>query len=1006
MITIDVALGAWCWLASCLLVAALTTIYVLRARLEQLNRLTTIVNGTHYASIVTDASRRILWVNEAFTRDTGYTLAEAQGRNPGSLLQCEQSNPETIAAMRRALESGSGFRGEIVNRTKSGQHRCIDLEIIPIFDQRRGILGFASLQRDITDRKRLEAELQESQALFNGALDASNFDIAILDEHGTILFVNEAWTHVTEERRFLAGRLKVGCNYFDLVKADDSEERALAMRAVEGIKSVLDGLTEHLEFEYSTVGSSGIEWFLLSVNRFRTPGPPRAVISHENITARKVAQQRALNKQEKLRSIYHASSDGILLISQQGIFDCNEKSLKLLGFGKSEHLQGKQIWELAAPELANGYPSGPAIRQTIQQALEAGETRFELTMQRSDGTQFPAELMLTTFLYDSQRLLLVTFRDISERKLSEARLQQMNQRLQDDLAARTEAERQIRETTAYLDVYRKIVDTHAIVAETDTKGTIVSVNDAFCRISGYSREELIGQNHRILNSGTHTAETWREMYRCVAQGGIWHGELCNRAKNGQLYWVDTTIAPLYKEGGKLRGYFAIRADITSLKIAQTQAEAASHSKSEFLANMSHEIRTPMTAILGYTDLLTELGTCEHCMNSTQAAQAIEAIQRNGEHLLAIINDILDISKIEADKMTVELMQVDVSEFVTDVLTTMQVKSQAKGLALKCELATTVPQSIVTDPTRLRQILVNLIGNSIKFTEHGEVVLRLSSDPTQPELLYFAVNDSGIGMTPEQRGRLFQAFEQADTSMTRRFGGTGLGLRISKRLANMLGGDITVESQPGIGSCFTVSIATGTPVGKLMPSNPQPASTARQRLPDGRQSQVAAATGHSSDQRLPLASIRILLVEDGPDNQRLIMHHLKKAGASVHLACNGKLAVEAMTVDGHVDGPLATPQPFDLVLMDMQMPEMDGREATSLLRHKGATLPIIALTAHALQGDLQMCLEAGCNSRITKPIDRAHLIEECRTHVDRFQQPLPETYATDLVPSFAPIPGSY
>ncbi len=817
--------------------------------------------------------------------------------------------------------------------------------------------------------------LSDCDILLTGALDASDVDIAILDEAGTILFVNGVWLTLSDLHTSQSRENLIGKNYFEILTLDKTIEPRVAEKTAQGIRSVLEGKAAHFEYEYPAARNDGESWYRLNVNRFRRPLPVRVVISHENITERRIAEQKLLNKQEKLRSIYHASSDGILLVNEQGIFDCNERSAKLLGAEEPADLHGKQLTEIAVPAAST-------IPRYFEIVRKMGEAQFEASLTRIDGSVFPAEVLLTTFLHNSELVVQVTFRDITERRIAEQRMQQLNQRLQDDLKSRTEAERRIRETTAYLDVYRKIVETHAIVAETDTAGKILNVNEAFCRISGYSKEELIGQNHRILNSGSHPKEMWQEMYRTVANGGIWHGEICNRAKDGHLYWVDTTIAPLYSDDGKLRGYFALRADITSLKTARAQAEAASRSKSEFLANMSHEIRTPMTAILGYADLLAELLTCDNCQLSPEASLAVETIKRNGEHLLSIINDILDISKIEADKLTIESMVTDVPKLINEVLATMQVKSQAKGLTLDFELETAIPQTIITDPTRLRQILVNLIGNAIKFTEHGRVLLKLACDPAQPEMLQLTVQDSGIGMDEEHLARLFQAFEQADTSMTRRFGGTGLGLRISKRLAMMLGGDITVQSRLGEGSCFTVSISTGSCSSLKIPSLKSDACS--EACQDPTHLTCAAnkpgITSHQAPASKRLEGKRILLVEDGPDNQRLIMHHLRKAGAEVTLACNGKLAVEALTADGTVDGPLRDVLPFDLILMDMQMPVMDGREATELLRGKGATLPILALTAHAMQADLQMCLDAGCDARITKPIDREELIEACRAHL--------------------------
>jgi PAS domain S-box-containing protein len=415
----------------------------------------------------------------------------------------------------------------------------------------------------------------------------------------------------------------------------------------------------------------------------------------------------------------------------------------------------------------------------------------------------------------------------------------------------------------------------------------------------------------------------------------------------------------------------LEATMQQLEAAMRDAQAANQSKSEFLANMSHEIRTPLTAINGFSELLAEnLACCTICPAHVDCetrrtnCQHIVAIRANGKHLLALINDILDLSKIEAGKLEVEQIQCSPCVLFAEVLSPMSARARGKGLAFHVDYASAVPELIVSDPTRLRQILFNLLGNAIKFTAHGEIRLTVQYllDPQHPELR-FDVHDSGIGMTPEQVARVFRPFVQADASATRRFGGTGLGLVISKRLAETLGGGVTVESTPGQGSVFHVRIAVGTVAGARLIARPEEAMTTQPVA-----NPVSAPNIHFTG--------RILLAEDGPDNQRLITIILQKAGADVTVADNGQAALE-MAWLAHQTG-----RPFDVILMDIQMPVLSGYEATRRLRERGYKLPIIALTAHAMSSARDKCLACGCNDFCTKPIDRTALLETIARHLHK------------------------
>lgn len=391
-----------------------------------------------------------------------------------------------------------------------------------------------------------------------------------------------------------------------------------------------------------------------------------------------------------------------------------------------------------------------------------------------------------------------------------------------------------------------------------------------------------------------------------------------------------------------------------LSAAREHAEQAAKAKTEFLANMSHEIRTPMTAILGFTDTLLDEETGDE-----ERVDAIQTIRRNGHHLLSIINDILDLSKIESGKLNVELVECPLMQIVADVVSLMTRQAAEKNLAMTYRFEGPVPATIQTDPTRLRQILMNLLGNAIKFTSQGRVELvveLLKSVDGLGNLLAFHVVDTGIGIPKEQQARLFDPFSQADASTTRKFGGTGLGLAICMRLTRVLGGGISLQSTLGSGSTFSATIDPGSLTKVSMLSRPPEI-----------ESQVAAESRRLTKNQI-LQGRRILVAEDGLDNQKLLLFILRKAGADVKVCDNGKEALDA-TWEGW-----ESECPFDVVLMDMQMPVMDGYEATRQLRQRGYTGPIIALTAHSMRGNREECLDAGCDDYSSKPIQREELLE--------------------------------
>jgi len=663
-----------------------------------------------------------------------------------------------------------------------------------------------------------------------------------------------------------------------------------------------------------------------------------------------------------------------------------------------------------------------------------------------------------------------------------------------------------RHTLAQLEFQKFALDQHAIVSIADARGRITYANERFCAISQYSREELLGQDHRIVNSGQHPRGFFAEMWQTMARGQVWQGEVCNRRKDGDVYWVRSTIVPFLDEGGRPWQYISIRTDITALKaaeaalreseaaqrrqaeelrLARDQAVEASRLKSEFLSTMSHEIRTPMNGVIGMTDLLRETSL------DAEQRQFVDTIHDSAHALLTIINDILDFSKIEA----IDFPPLAVVESSLELLAA---KAHEKGLAVMTYIDPAIPPTLRGDPGRLRQILLNLTGNAIKFTSAGEVMIRALSlrhdDATHT--VRFEVTDTGIGMDLAVQRRLFQPFTQADGSVTRRFGGTGLGLSICKRLVELMGGRIGVESEEGRGSTFwfeidfpceagagtaeaaplqdtTVLLIGGTPgvsdaihryldawnarverprVGESISGDyglaviiadhdadltalRDTVTAGRPELPcllvaaDDDQRQAALHTGYVAAVTQPLrrtvlrdsvlqvlgrmprpapevpapdavsAPTRadgerrtlILLAEDNAVNQIVAVKHLDRLGYGVAVTSNGEEAVLA-----------SASLPCTLILMDCQMPVMDGFEATRAIRRReqttGEHLPIVAMTANAMQGDRERCLEAGMDDHLSKPINPAQLQATIERWLQLTSDVAPATVATEA-PAF-------
>ncbi len=501
------------------------------------------------------------------------------------------------------------------------------------------------------------------------------------------------------------------------------------------------------------------------------------------------------------------------------------------------------------------------------------------------------------------------------------------------------------------------LDSFAIVAETDTTGRITYVNDKFIEISGYERDELIGRDHRILNSGHHPKEFFKEMWDSIKNKRIWKNAVKNKAKDGSYYWVDTTIFPIVNEMGDLQKFVAIRYDITErleieseLRSASKEAKRAVEAKSSFLANVSHEIRTPLNGILGFTELLLskELDSDIH--------QEIKHIKDCSSGLLQIINDVLDLSKIEAGKLNIENISMNIDETIRSSLTIFQSKCLEKSITLQYSIDSRVPKYIDCDPMRVRQILINLIGNAVKFTKSGgNIDINVSIDEmisTNNYKLLFSVKDSGIGIAKEAQKRLFRSFEQADQSTTRNYGGTGLGLTICKKIVELFQGKIWLESEIGSGSTFYFTLVARE-------SNREESLVELTKNSEG-----SGYTYQKEENGLIGDQLRILIAEDNLINQKVIKGFLKQFDEEdITFAPNGQVATELVIEDD-----------YDIVFMDIQMPVMDGYRACELIKTElKKDQFIVGLSANAFDEDKEKAAEVGMDDYIHKPINKDELL---------------------------------
>ena len=1014
-----------------------------------LDRLSEVARRTINLVIVTDSEQRIEYVNDAFERLTGYTLAEVKGKRPGSFLKSKNTNTEASAKMRDALNRGEPVQVEILNCSKHGVDYWLDISIEPLRDAMGNLTGFMAVETDISERKRIadqmalrNQEAVKSHDQLRGAIEALDDAFVLFDQRDKLLICNQRFgellTQVVPDlqresgmiglsREIFAGNLFPAADYHDgqiaptarnksggpAVEHQLSDGRILRVverampngesialltditdlkQAEQRLRNVIDGaqvgtwewslatnenhinnrwaeLLGHSKEELEPVTietfralvhpddlvvldapASGIlsgqihrfeqefrmrhkngQWVWIlsrgSVMNRNIKGEPVALAGvHSDITELKNAEQRLLN-------VIEGSQVGTWeWTPMTGDQHINDRWAEMLGYSRSElePMSYGKWHDLVHPDDVD--LAEERIGRCV--AAETSVYQAEYRMRHKDGHWawvLDNGRVIRRSLSGEPELLAGVQIDINEQKSRETALEIAKAELEDALAERNVAQKRFADIAT-------VSEDWIWEQDADLRYTFLSKQKLFS-IEGATTETMIGR----------TREEWLEDFpECVASAD-WAGlraklnaqqpfrNFIYRAPNterNEETWFRISGSPVFDENGVFSGYRGVGSDVTEIVMAKARAESASHTKSMFLANMSHEIRTPLNGVLGMAEMLdASLVDKEH-------KRMISTIRESGEALLSILNDILDMSKIEAGKLDLEIVPFKPSDLAERIEDLYSLRSDEKGVSFDvlCGSGADLPR--LGDPYRIRQILHNLVSNALKFTETGAVTVKLSGRKDQP--LRIEVSDTGIGMTPKQVALLHEEFTQADSSTTRRFGGTGLGMAITRKLVDMMNGQIKVDSEIGVGTNIVISL----------PLRVSEIAVVSDQLP------VAAA--------MSLAGLRVLSADDNKTNCDVMERMLVIQGATVTIVTDGLQAVRAWRPDG-----------FDVVLLDISMPVMDGISALHKIREMEAAamstpIPIIAVTANAMAHQISQYMVEGFDTHISKPINMTSL----------------------------------
>lgn len=1059
----------------------------LAQREAEFARLAQVAARTTNAVLITDREGRIDWVNEAFLHVTGYSAAEAAGHLPEELFAGPGTDPVDAEKLNLALEKKAGTRSELLLYRKNGEPYWAEIDIQPIM-QNGEFHGFIGLQSDITASKQDRERLGRLSRLNQAVLDGLQPVVFSIDDNG----IMTTWNKAGERLLGYSPDEMVGRPLpLMLMDANQLEQRVAELSAEIG-RPVSPGI-DFLRASEGLERYNSLEWTLTAKNG--SPIPVQLSVSHiadagegsagyvgivYDLRARKEAEQALRRSELRLRTVVESTTDGLVTFDQNGcVEEVNPAAERMFGYFTDE-MRGLGFAELTRSMERHAGATQPA--EAVPALDDAPEGAREVTAYRKDGSLFSAEITVSAFQLSGDQHYIAVFRDITDRKRAEEVIHRSRQ--------------QLLELTSNIPGAVFQLQTRG-----PREGRFLFVSDGMATLSGRTKEQVMKRGI-VLLSAVHPEDRGRVLRRILRSILRTREFQCTYRLGApdRWQWISGRAIPQIQPDGSTV-WNGVLIDISELKRAErrlaeqaaelsaalAQAQVATRAKSDFLATMSHEIRTPMNGVIGMTTLLLDTHL------TTEQQDYVQTIRNSGEALLSVINDVLDFSKIESGKMDLESAPFELSSVVEESMEMVSGLAHRKSLELQTFLSKNLPHGVVGDAARLRQILLNLLGNAVKFTSSGSVGLSVEVEARKNDqaVIVFAVRDTGIGIDPAALHHLFESFTQADTSTTRRFGGTGLGLAITKRLVEMMGGEISVRSTVGIGSEFRVTIPfpitqTALPAeydlsqlrgrrvlvvddnqtnrrilrellefAGMIPESasggPEALALLDARLRGGARFDAAILDFHMPEmdgllvlrvlrsipayaklpvlllgsvgdkdlvesarslgtsiimvkpvRRAPLlrnlckamglcseetaaaarpapqvtpSSARILLAEDNPINQKVAQLMLQRLGYQPQLAANGQEAVEAIR-SGH----------FDVVLMDCQMPVMDGFDASRRIRELEAGtsrhIPIIALTASAISGDEERCRAAGMDDYLTKPVNAAILETKIRQWLHR------------------------